>query len=198
MANHYDTLGVPKDADKATIKRAFRKKRSKAHPDRAGGDTRAMVALNRAYDTLSDDAKRERYDQTGQDSSTPPPPPLDARARNIIMAMCQLAMEQVDEHTDVISVVRQQIPVNKQQIQKTINDTRQKAQKLERHRKRVRYKGEERNFIVDGLDQRISALTQQADQAEEALKASDRALELLKDFSYETDDIVTFVFNLSW
>jgi DnaJ-class molecular chaperone len=36
--NHYDTLGVPRDASPEDIKRAFRRERSKAHPDREGGD----------------------------------------------------------------------------------------------------------------------------------------------------------------
>ena len=48
---HYDTLGVPKDADAATIKRAFKKKAAKAHPDR-GGDSGAMAEVNAVRDRL--------------------------------------------------------------------------------------------------------------------------------------------------
>jgi DnaJ domain len=48
---HYDTLGVDKSADAATIKRAYRKKSREHHPDR-GGDTSQMIAVNRAFDTL--------------------------------------------------------------------------------------------------------------------------------------------------
>lgn len=35
--SHYDTLDVPKDADAAAIKRAYRRKAKEAHPDRSGG-----------------------------------------------------------------------------------------------------------------------------------------------------------------
>lgn len=34
MSNHYDALGVPKNADPATIKRAYRRKSREHHPDR--------------------------------------------------------------------------------------------------------------------------------------------------------------------
>lgn len=72
-ATHYDTLGVEKDADAETIKKAWRRKASKAHTDRGGGDHGQMVALNRAHEVLSDPEKRARYDQTGEDGPGPAP-----------------------------------------------------------------------------------------------------------------------------
>ena len=60
----YDELGVDRSADTATIKRAYRKKAIKAHPD-AGGDPAQFQALALAYEVLSDEEKRARYDETG-------------------------------------------------------------------------------------------------------------------------------------
>ena len=59
--NYYDILGVAKDADSATIKKAYRKLASQHHPDK-GGDTEKFKEVQVAYDTLSDDAKRAAYD----------------------------------------------------------------------------------------------------------------------------------------
>lgn len=42
MTDHYSTLGVPADATPADIKRAYRKKASKSHPDK-GGDGKSMA-----------------------------------------------------------------------------------------------------------------------------------------------------------
>ncbi len=67
MANYYETLGVPKNASQDDIKKAFRKLAHKHHPDKAGGDEKKFKEINEAYQVLSDESKRSRYDQTGQD-----------------------------------------------------------------------------------------------------------------------------------
>lgn len=59
--NHYDTLGVPRDADQDTIKKAFRKLAMQHHPDK-GGDPAEFQKINEAYATLSDPDKRLQYD----------------------------------------------------------------------------------------------------------------------------------------
>jgi len=64
--NHYETLGISKDADEATIKKAFRKKASKAHPDK-GGDAETMAKLNAAWECLGNAQRRLTYDKTGHD-----------------------------------------------------------------------------------------------------------------------------------
>lgn len=68
MTTHYDTLGVEPTASPDEIKRAYRKRARETHPD-VGGDTDEAAKVNGAYLVLSDPAKRERYDQTGQDSA---------------------------------------------------------------------------------------------------------------------------------
>ena len=62
--DYYKTLGVPRDADADTIKKAFRKLARKHHPD-AGGDETKFKEINEAYEVLSDEKKRALYDQYG-------------------------------------------------------------------------------------------------------------------------------------
>ena len=61
MTDHYATLGVAQNASQDEIKRAFRKLASQHHPDK-GGDTARFQAIQAAYDTLGDTAKRQAYD----------------------------------------------------------------------------------------------------------------------------------------
>lgn len=61
MTDHYATLGVPKTATPDEIKRAFRRLASQHHPDK-GGSTEKFQAIQAAYDTLGDAAKRAAYD----------------------------------------------------------------------------------------------------------------------------------------
>lgn len=68
--DYYDILGVSRDADPGTIKRAFRKLAVKYHPDKNPGDKTAekmYVELNNAYEVLNDNSKRQRYDMYGED-----------------------------------------------------------------------------------------------------------------------------------
>lgn len=63
--NYYEILGVTKDASKDDIKKAFYKLAHKYHPDKKEGDEKKFKELNEAYQVLSDDQKRSKYDQFG-------------------------------------------------------------------------------------------------------------------------------------
>ena len=60
--NHYDVLGVQRDATQDDIKKAFRRLAAKYHPD-AGGDEKKFAEVSEAYTVLSDEQKRREYDQ---------------------------------------------------------------------------------------------------------------------------------------
>jgi DnaJ-class molecular chaperone len=65
--SYYDILEVKDDSSKPEIKTAYRKLSLKYHPDRNGGNSEfnsKFQKINEAYDTLSDDQKREEYDQS--------------------------------------------------------------------------------------------------------------------------------------
>jgi DnaJ-class molecular chaperone len=61
MANAYDTLGVPKGASDAEIKKAYRRLAGQHHPDK-GGDTKKFQEIQSAYETLTDPVKRQQHD----------------------------------------------------------------------------------------------------------------------------------------
>lgn len=62
--DYYKTLGVPRDASADEIKKAFRKLAREHHPD-AGGSEEKFKEINEAYEVLSDEKKRQVYDQFG-------------------------------------------------------------------------------------------------------------------------------------
>ncbi len=72
MASHYETLGVPPDADVATLRRAYHDLARRLHPDRvldADAEARAstaerMRAINEAWRVLGDPTRRRAYDLT--------------------------------------------------------------------------------------------------------------------------------------
>lgn len=67
----YKILGVPKDADEAAIKKAYRKQAIKWHPDKNPDNLKEAEAkfkdIAEAYEVLTDAKKRRMYDQVGED-----------------------------------------------------------------------------------------------------------------------------------
>ena len=66
--DYYEVLGVDKNADEASIKKAYRGLAKKYHPDMNPGDAEAekkFKEASEAYAVLSDPEKKRQYDQFG-------------------------------------------------------------------------------------------------------------------------------------
>jgi len=75
MRDPYDVLGVPRTADAAAIKSAYRRLAKRLHPDANKTDPKAAQRfgeLNAAYEILSDDAKRKAFDRGEIDADGKP------------------------------------------------------------------------------------------------------------------------------
>ncbi len=71
MTDFYQTLGLQRGASAEEIKKAYRKNAVKYHPDKNPGDPKAEAKfkeISEAYEVLSDDKKRQIYDQYGADA----------------------------------------------------------------------------------------------------------------------------------
>ena len=81
MKDHYTTLGLNSGASLADVKKAFRQKASAYHPDRneAANAAERFRAVQEAYEVLSDQVKRQTYD--------------DNRRRNLLDSPLETARE---------------------------------------------------------------------------------------------------------
>ena len=68
--DYYDVLGVPRDADEAAVKKAFRRLARELHPDVNAHDPDAEAKFKEAaeaYEVLSDPDRRQQYDAYGHE-----------------------------------------------------------------------------------------------------------------------------------
>ena len=69
--DYYEILGVAKNADEPTLKKAYRRLAMKYHPDRNADDETAAEKFKEAkeaFEVLKDPSKRQAYDQFGHDA----------------------------------------------------------------------------------------------------------------------------------
>ena len=175
--SHYDTLGVGRDASEEDIKKAYRRKASKAHPDR-GGNSKEMQDLNRAYETLGDAAKRLNYDKTGQDDHG------DSRQQRVNLELMTIFNTVIATASrDLVGAASVILSQRRQQLSLALSE-RQSAKKfitLRAKLVRIKKRSERNDLFKMVIDSRLKELEQSIAQVEQEI-------EFVKDITRALDD----------
>lgn len=183
--NLYDVLGVDKKADGSAIKRAFRRRAQKAHPDRGGSDAE-MAAVNRAYGVLSDLTARERYDQHGEEPEQDPHAAMLNELGKLIFGIIEAAVNPTA--CDILDMARGAIKGVIEKNEQGAENYARSAGKLKRAAARLKRKRK------GGEDMVLAMLRFRADEYEKGaavmLRNNDyqrQMLELLAEYEYAWD-----------
>jgi len=168
MTDLYQALGVPKDSDATTIKRAFRKKASEAHPDK-GGDAATMALVNRAHDVLSDPERRSRYDSTGEIGELKAPAD---EAGELLMAAFASCMDKPEGQFMV--AVREKLEQMRAEGQATVQELDAKLAKLSRRLELTT--GPVANLAHRVMDQQIEQWRRDRNRIDASLQVVDKAI----------------------
>ncbi len=177
----YDTIGVPQDASQEDIKKAYRAKANKLHPDKNKDDPNAQSKfqeLAQAYEVLKNPQKRLNYDKTGEAGGISDP---EQEAIEIIAKMWIQEAErncfEPDNYLDKVTST----------LNKTLARCKSDADKLDDKASKLKElidntKADEVFMnIIDGKLRSINAEKAHALSAQEVM---DIALKLLEGFEY--------------
>jgi curved DNA-binding protein CbpA len=190
--NPYETLGVPKSASTNAIRRAYRRKAKRAHPD-AGGSADEFNALSKAMILLTNLSARAKFDETGFVDE----PKIDqdlSDAISFIMAMIDRAVEEFvngnGKSVDPCSV--NLIEILRIECRRTIAGGKEERAKLERKaevfrnvKKRVKARAGEPNMLERSIEHRAAYFVERSALLESKIAVPVNALKLLEGYSFD-------------
>ena len=188
MTSLYERLGITKDSTKSEIRAAYRKASKKSHPD-AGGSPEKFALVKRAHDILTDEERRRKYDDTGDESEVAPENGFSAvsqiLAQTLENVMVQIERKNGDpSEFDVIGDM-------KILLQTAIDNVEQKKAGIQKNKKKAekmlgRFKTKKGPNILEGVFlQKIASAEIAIDNLGKELDTAKKAYELLKDYSFD-------------
>ena len=181
MTSHYETLGVPPDASEETLKKAYRRARAKAHPDREGGNHSKMQLVQRAWETLSDPQKRERYDHTGEDGLSSEPS-IEQRAQQVFSQMLNAWLEK-EQFVEPLKDFSTNIARVKSQVAANLTSARKKLVRVEKRAKVLKQKSKGQDIFQFCVEQKIKSIRAEIAQWELEGQIAETVEELLKGYA---------------
>lgn len=189
--NPYKTLNVPKDASQAEIKKAYKEKAKKAHPD-VGGDENEFKEISTAYALLADPQKREYYDQYGDE-----PQSQDNIYNKANRLVNNLIDQMLEKHTpeailkqDFIKEMKGAITDNKNKLKAEVANQNTMMERLSKmidiFDKRLVHEGKniKVNIFLANVEEKKGFIMRNLKDLDDQEKVLNKALEILSDFKF--------------
>jgi len=177
----YNKLNITETATEEEIKSAYRKMAKANHPDN-GGDTNEFHDINEAYEVLHDPIRRQRYDETGDYSESPPKESKKMTFMNMhIIPLFERAtsvdFDFISEATKVIRDI-----ILKGEKQRMQNNAA--VERFEQNIRRIERKDGE-NIIKAILTSKVVAINAMTTGIDEELDLIEEVLEEIETYKYE-------------
>jgi curved DNA-binding protein CbpA len=182
MTNPYDTLGVKPEATTDDIKKAFRKKAKKSHPDKGGNPQEFREASN-AYALLVNPARRKHFDDTGKTDDP------DDTQRKIVGDLSALFVQAVDslnpKYDDIVSAVRSCIEDSRKKfVEFKRNSERRKDKFADAIKRAKRKKTDGENIVVMALELQVQQCQTAIMDADNRIADADTMVAMLECYEW--------------
>ena len=191
--NLYDQLGLDKGCTAGDVKRAYRAKAKRHHPD-MGGAPEVFNRISIAYRTLKDNESRARYDYDGT-IATPAEEQNKAVAlageilvNSFRAAVSKLSPERM-KTKNVMAFVRSEISTGRDKASESILTLQARVEQFEDMIARVKKKGQGPDYIKAALTNELFQTRLQLKSALTLRESWVLALDLLVDYSWKVDPL---------
>ena len=185
----YNILDVAPNASKDEIKKKYREKAKKLHPDlNNGGNHDIFAELSRAHAILIDDTKRAHYDKTGDDGENPNS--LNQAAIQRLMMIINNVIDQYLENPQIIeedwiAAVKKQLVQVDGQMNKDLEGVERKIKRIKKLESRFKYSGEGPNMLEILIQDRLTSLNKQKFQIQTEIDIVSCVQVLLNEYTFE-------------
>jgi DnaJ domain len=186
----YQVLGVERGAAAPEIQKAYRQRAKTSHPD-SGGSVEAFSELGLAYAILSDPERRARYDRTGE-ADPPRPDNRDGNAVEVIAQKLGLILHAEQDVTsmDVTALLEETIRAEIDERKTAMAGLTRGIERAAKLRQRVKRRSNgDANALAGVLDWHEVSIGTQIKSHQRAVASMERALEILKDYSFAEDPV---------
>jgi len=194
MTDLYAALDIPRDADRAAIRKAYRRASKKAHPD-GGGSPAQFALVKTAHDILTDDHRRAHYDQTGEFTEKEPDNEL-AETMKVVSIALDMVLNKAAQNgaldyvfnSDVLKKMRDQIYEMQRDVKKQRGGVMDGIDINQRLLKQFRIKKSGgANLIEAMLTSRVATLRAQVESLDKQYGATERAFAFLADYEFQVE-----------
>ena len=184
----YAALDVPRTADRKTIRRAYRRKAKKAHPD-AGGSAREFAVISLAHNVLTDDTRRSQYDATGSVDDPPQDKSLTAAFQAVDAVLNACIERRIDPLTvDVIGDATKHLQTQLRNMDQVKAEGQRKLAVARKLAARFKARRGKANRIGPMIDHRIREIKAALLKADTDRPSIEGAVRILGEHSFEFDD----------
>ncbi len=182
----YEDLAIDKKATPDQIKKAYRQKAKQTHPDN-GGKPDEFRTIAKAYNILSDEEKRKRYDN----GENPDHINQNTHEQNVLSVVFGIFNHIIDQdidftHNNIFDLVRQNLQANEKKAKTDKNKNQKNIKKYNDILRRIKKK-DESDIFIQHLDYKIKGCNAIIIQIDEHIHVLEDALKLIKECEYEID-----------
>jgi len=186
MTDLYEQLGVPRDATPQELKKAYRRKAMRAHPDRHGGSEEHFHRLRLAYTVLNDPAKRQKYDRDGTTEEV-----LSSELQTLahmLIGLADVIKDGQEEMVDIITALRMKVTEGITNHENMMKQLEGKAKKFRKLASRIKHRGEgDKNMFAIMLENSASRAEENVGKAKEQIEFGRRMMKMLEDYESPID-----------
>lgn len=178
----YKLFNLNKSASFEEIKRAYRSKASKTHPDK-GGNEEEFKKLNNAYNILINPEKRKAYDEGKEEFE-----PKNSELNQLMPMIINRAINECNvKHDDIIDHMKTELQRIKSEIEANIQNQERNEEKFKEVLKRIKRAPEKNDYIKNFALNQIKDIENGIRLGNEKLEAVKEAEELIENYSYKID-----------